>query len=134
MSRRLGRLGKEVKYSRVIMCTRPLTMARWKSGLFPLVVLAIRVNCDTHSTSPEMSFTLFFHMTPLASENTRKDKLERMGVKRGLLVSQRGCLHLIRQGVHISKGIIYLAEGYQKFSRPMEEHTSSDADQHHQAV
>ena len=54
-----------------------ITMARWKSGLFPLVVLAIKVNCDTHRTSPPISLTLAFHILSgsLGSLKTLNDKL-----------------------------------------------------------
>jgi hypothetical protein len=37
-------------------------MARWKSGLLPFEVFAIRVNWDTHSISPCISLMLAFHM------------------------------------------------------------------------
>lgn len=43
------------------------TIARWKSGLLPFVVFAIRVNWDTHRISPSTSFTLAFHILSLPS-------------------------------------------------------------------
>jgi len=55
----------------------PLTMARWKSGLLPFVVLAIRVNWDTQRTSPSISLILFFHIAPLLSEKTRRESLRK---------------------------------------------------------
>lgn len=54
------------------------TIARWKSGLFPFVVFAIRVNWETQRISPLISLTLFFHMTEefeVVSLNTRRDNL-----------------------------------------------------------
>jgi len=53
------------------------TIARWKSGLFPFVVLANNVNWETHNISPSMSFTLAFHIfSSLAgSEKTRSERL-----------------------------------------------------------
>lgn len=52
------------------------TIARWKSGLLPLTVLARSVNWETQSTSPAMSFTLWRHITPSTSSKTRSDKLQ----------------------------------------------------------
>ena len=42
----------------------------------PLDVLAKRVNCETHRTSPSMSLTFFFHMVPdCSSENAFRERL-----------------------------------------------------------
>lgn len=65
----VGKTGKRVGY---------ITMALWKSGLFPLVVFANNVNWDTHSTLPSMSFTLAFHILSgfEGSAKTRSERLE----------------------------------------------------------
>lgn len=54
-------------------------MARWKSGLFPLEVLAIRVNWDTQRMSPSISDTLDFHIFVESSvaSNKRRVRLRR---------------------------------------------------------
>jgi hypothetical protein len=51
------------------------TIARWKSGLLPLEVFAMRVNWDTQRISPCMSLTFAFHMSPEGLENTFRDSL-----------------------------------------------------------
>ena len=51
------------------------TIARWKSGLLPLEVFAMRVNWDTQRTSPCISLTFAFHMSPEGLENTFRDNL-----------------------------------------------------------
>ena len=51
------------------------TIARWKSGLLPLEVFAMRVNWDTQRISPCISLTFAFHMSPEELENTFKDSL-----------------------------------------------------------
>lgn len=51
------------------------TIARWKSGLLPLDVFAMRVNWDTQRISPCISLTFAFHMSPEGLENTFKDSL-----------------------------------------------------------
>jgi len=48
-------------------------IARWKSGLLPLEVFAMRVNWDTQRTSPCISLTFAFHMSPEGLENTFRD-------------------------------------------------------------
>jgi hypothetical protein len=55
------------------------TIARWKSGLLPLEVFAMRVNWDTQRISPCMSLTFVFHMSPEGLENTFRDSLHHDG-------------------------------------------------------
>jgi hypothetical protein len=50
-------------------------MARWKSGLLPFEVFAIRVNWETHRISPCTSLTLAFHMLPEGFEKTFRPNL-----------------------------------------------------------
>jgi hypothetical protein len=57
------------------------TIARWKSGLLPLEVFAMRVNWDTQRISPCISLTFAFHMSPEDGlENTFRDNLQSHGV------------------------------------------------------
>lgn len=74
-----------------------LTIARWKSGLLPLEVLANSVNWDTHRMSPSMSFTLDFHICASldGSEKTRRVSLQNV-------YHQRMCI-LVRETFHESK-------------------------------
>lgn len=51
------------------------TIARWKSGLLPLEVFAMRVNWDTQRISPCISLTFAFHMSPEGLENAFRDSL-----------------------------------------------------------
>jgi hypothetical protein len=66
------------------------TIARWKSGLLPFEVFAMRVNCDTQRTSPCMSLTFAFHMSPEGLGNTFRDNLDEPAVSsasRGITVA-----------------------------------------------
>jgi hypothetical protein len=71
-----------IRIMSVIFDAKVRTIARWKSGLFPLEVLASNVNCETQSISPSISFTLDFHIFSglLGSEKTRRERL-RIGPK-----------------------------------------------------
>ena len=58
------------------------TIARWKSGLLPFVVFANRVNWETQSMSPLISFTFFFHCADgsSGSGNSLRDNLRYIGM------------------------------------------------------
>ena len=96
---------------------RGVTIARWKSGLLPLYVFAKSVNCETQRTSPSISFTLYFHIEPVAwSSNTRIWRLYRGDPRERSTVDNEGCstVHFARQDLEVGHGIIYAAHACQR--------------------
>ena len=80
-------------------------MARWKSGLLPLVVFASRVNCDTQSTSPSMSLTLERHIRPEPSSNTFSERLHAQSVSYCLQGHRKRHAHILLVRVAMSVGV-----------------------------